>query len=157
MADVEVTLVLERLEREGRLSAENVLAEAADPASPLHGHFTWDNDEAGKRYRLIEARTLIRRVRIEVIHRDMPLDVVRFVHDPADPGIYRDITHIRRSEEDVARRVMILELTRLARAAKRARSVAAVLGALSDIEEIIRITSTVQRRVDLNGAPAGEA
>lgn len=159
MADfVEVTVVLERLERAGRLTPENVIEEATDENSPLHDHFTWNDKLAGEKLRLIEARTLIRRVKIEVVHRDMPLDVIRFVVDPAEPGNYRDIMHIRHSEEDVARRIMMAEMEKVARAAKRARNVAAVLGSITDIEEIIRITTTVQRRIDLNNdQPHGEA
>ena len=156
MADVEVTLVLERLEREGRLTPENVLNEAKKKDSPLNGHFTWDDTEAAARYRLIEARTLIRRVKIEVIHRDMPLDVVRFVQDPIETR-YRDITKIRPGEEDVARRVVIEEMAKVTRAARRARSVAAVLGDVADIDEIIRITTSIQRRVDVTDQPQGEA
>jgi hypothetical protein len=52
---------------------------------------------------------------------------------------------------------MIEEMAKVARAAKRARNIAAVLGTITDIDEIIRITSTVMRRIDVNDQPHGEA
>ncbi len=45
----------------GTITAAQVLDYAAAPDTALHSAFTWDNDEAGSRYRLIEAQRLIRR------------------------------------------------------------------------------------------------
>lgn len=49
-----------RVEAGGVLHAEQVIQAAADPTSPLHRFFTWDDTEAARRYRLVQARTLIR-------------------------------------------------------------------------------------------------
>ncbi len=43
----------------GALTAELVLEDASDPTSPLHQHFTWDNTEAARLWRLTEARHLL--------------------------------------------------------------------------------------------------
>lgn len=51
----------------GELTAPLVLSEAASPSSPLHRHFEWDDSVAGQKYRLEQARDLIRSVRIEVL------------------------------------------------------------------------------------------
>jgi hypothetical protein len=48
----------------GSLTSELVLKEAKKKSSPLHEHFVWDDTEAGKQYRLIQASELIRRVKI---------------------------------------------------------------------------------------------
>jgi hypothetical protein len=56
-------------EREGVLSPSAIKADAANASSPLHRFFTWDDTEAGDRYRTIQAENLIRRVRI-VIHQE---------------------------------------------------------------------------------------
>lgn len=48
----------------GTLTPEQVLAAAKPKSSPLHQHFQWDDTEAAKQYRLIQAGQLIRRVRI---------------------------------------------------------------------------------------------
>lgn len=46
----------------GRLEVHEVVRWAAEPESPIHNAFTWDNEQAADAYRLAEARTLIRSV-----------------------------------------------------------------------------------------------
>ena len=48
----------------GSLTAENVLSAAYREDSALHGAFTWDNDAAAGKWRLHQARNLIRSVRV---------------------------------------------------------------------------------------------
>lgn len=43
----------------GRLFAEHIVETARDPKNPLHRMFTWDNNEAARKWRLKEARNLI--------------------------------------------------------------------------------------------------
>lgn len=59
----------------GFVRPTDVLDAAADPASPLHHHFEWDDTEAAHRFRLHQASTLIRSV------------VVRYAGDEND-GAY---------------------------------------------------------------------
>lgn len=56
-------------ERDGKLTADNVVAEAVDPDHPLHGRFQWDDSVAAHEYRLAQARCLIRAVVITVDER----------------------------------------------------------------------------------------
>ena len=49
---------------DGVLTAELVVKAARKPNSPLHDHFTWDDSEAGKAYRLLQAGELIRKVKV---------------------------------------------------------------------------------------------
>lgn len=42
------------------LVAAEVVEAAKDTANPLHGEFTWDDTEAARKHREMEARTLIR-------------------------------------------------------------------------------------------------
>ncbi len=46
--------------RGGIVSPQEVLEEARKENSPLHSCFTWDNSVAGERYRLAQARVLLR-------------------------------------------------------------------------------------------------
>lgn len=59
--------------RHGHLTPELVLADAADPTSPLHGHFEWDNDRAANQHRINQAYELLRAIVV--------LDVTE-VHEP---------------------------------------------------------------------------
>ncbi len=68
--DVDVVEELTSLyERLGELTAESVVAEAANPISPLHRYFEWDDTLAAREYRRTQARHLIRRVTIVVDDR----------------------------------------------------------------------------------------
>jgi len=68
---------------DGVVEPETVVAEAADPESPLHAGFVWDDTEAARLHRLQQARSLIRSVII--IHNNQP-----------PRNVY---VHVRKSEE----------------------------------------------------------
>jgi hypothetical protein len=68
------------------LKPEAVVQAAQNPESPLHEHFTWDNDEAAAKYRLEEARTLIREVHLEYDKAWMRGPVPAFVSLSEDRG-----------------------------------------------------------------------
>ena len=64
---------LTRIERaEGCITPESVVTAAGDESSPMHEHFTWEDDEAARMYRLEEARRLIRSVKVTIINREAP-------------------------------------------------------------------------------------
>ena len=161
MSNPRVVERLRELENDGRLQPADVVTDARDPTSPLHSHFEWDDGAAAERYRLSQARSLIRSVKINVTVREMPLSVVGYVRDPElqdtrNPG-YRNVLQLR-TEEDSARAAIIEEMKRVANAARRARSLAAVLGLTDQIEEIDRIAQNVTERVSLPAAaPAASA
>lgn len=72
----------------GTLSAPLVVDEARDPNSPLHSRFEWDDTVAGDRYREVQARELIRSVRI----------VYREAKGKRPEGSTRAFQHIRRDD-----------------------------------------------------------
>lgn len=151
----EVADVLERLEQEnGNLDPSDVVTEARDPASPLHNFFEWDDDQAAQQWRIGQARLLIRRVKIQVTVREIPMDVARYVRDPDEPGSYSNIVRVR-SDEDRSRRTVLDEMNRVSQAAKRARAVAAVLGTIEQVDEIIRLAEMVVRRVQITDETVG--
>ena len=53
----------------GALSPEEVVRAARPASSPIHDQFEWDDTEAAKRYRLMQAGELLR-VSVEVIEPD---------------------------------------------------------------------------------------
>jgi len=55
---------LERLRATSDLTAETVVKAARNAKSPLHGEFVWDDTKAAHRYRLVQARTLVRSVKV---------------------------------------------------------------------------------------------
>lgn len=65
----------------GNLTPEAVVKNAESPRSPIHKFFTWDDSEAAKKCRLLEAQMLIRSVKVvvETHAQDKPLKVRAFV------------------------------------------------------------------------------
>lgn len=61
--------VLDDLEAEDKLTTDEVLARAVDPASPLHTHFEWDDAVAADAHRRDQARQLIARYKVVRVDR----------------------------------------------------------------------------------------
>lgn len=146
----EIADVLLALERDGgRLLPVDVVNAARDPASPLHSHFTWDDKEAAERYRLEQARTLIRSVKVEITVQQVPVRVVGYVRDPSvaarDAG-YRNVACLR-TEEDSARDAIVAEMRRVADAVTRARTLAMVLGVADALDKIEETARAITARV----------
>ncbi len=77
---------LEALRREtGGLRPEEVVARARNPRSPLHDYFEWDDGEAAERYRVSQARGLIRAV-VSILPNPNgePVHVRAYVSLPSD-------------------------------------------------------------------------
>lgn len=70
----------------GRVTAEQIVATAANPASTFHKHFLWDDTEAARRFRLQQAGALIRKFTIVRPSGDRTIRVPAFVkvNDGAD-------------------------------------------------------------------------
>ena len=84
--------VLSQLEeiynRHNALTPSIVLGEATDPEHPLHHRFTWDEGEAAHKWRLSQAKALIRSVNV-VIERGKdvaPIKVRAFVSESEIKG-----------------------------------------------------------------------
>ena len=139
MTNQKVVRELLRLEQDnGHLDPNDVIEAAKSPGSPLHSYFEWDDSTAAAKYRLDQARALIRSVKIEVTIHDVPLSCVGYVRDPeadADIAGYRNVVKLR-SEEDAARAVIMDEMKRVSAAISRAKAVAAVLGMADDVAKI---------------------
>jgi len=74
---------LEQLKREhrGLVTPEAVVTDARPKRSPLHDHFEWEDSEAAKKYRLDQARELLRSIVVRIDDRRLPDKSVRaFVH-----------------------------------------------------------------------------
>lgn len=70
----EIGNTLEKIrEQHGMLTPEIVVESAHSKNSPAHGAFTWDDSMAGQKYRLWEARQIIRSIRIMTVEgKDEP-------------------------------------------------------------------------------------
>ena len=98
LAPIDADIVGEELERirvkTGQLKPEEVVKEAKPKKSPIHGAFEWDDSVAGEKYRIHQARNIIRAVRVVVVD-DIGGETVsrpQFVHidNGKDDRYYQD-------------------------------------------------------------------
>ena len=68
IATKEVIALAER--HGGTITPEIILSEAKRKRSPLHGFFCWDDTEAAREYRRIQAAQLIRRIKVTITGGD---------------------------------------------------------------------------------------
>ncbi len=86
---VDPQVVGEIIESMPESTASNLIKEARKKRSPLHSIFEWDDTEAAREYRLMQARMLIRSLQVEVINsKQEPEQVVAFVKDINQHGGY---------------------------------------------------------------------
>lgn len=88
-------LELLRKKHKGELTPQDVVDDARNNNSPLHSFFEWSDSAAAERYRLSQARGLIRSVVAIYVRDDKPaVRTKAFVHIP-EPGAphYREAVH----------------------------------------------------------------
>lgn len=88
------------------LTPQLVVEVARDPANPLHDRFEWDDSVAGEKYRLSQARQLIRSVRVTEVVED-GIERVRAFHSVtrADRTTYVPIEELQ--QDDFAARLLL--------------------------------------------------
>lgn len=150
---------LRKLERErGHLAPEDVVEEARKRDSPIHDLFEWNNTEAARKYRLVQAAQLIRSVRFNLTVGEIPLTVPRYVRDlRTETTGYRHILEVR-SDEDVNRLTVLDAMMRASNAFKRAKTLAMAF----EIEDLVDqaqslIGQIVMRTRGVDDQPEGEA
>jgi len=137
------------LEKNGRLTPEQVVEAATDKKHPLHGEFEWNNKKAGHLYRMEQARTLIRSVRLVRGEGASVVREIAYVRDQSkgnrDQG-YISVPRLRNEKEN-ARESVLYEFTRACSALARAREVAFCLGLQDEIERLCRSVDDVRKQV----------
>ena len=127
------------LEKQGRTSAEDVLADAKRPESPLHDLYDWNVASAAEAYWLDRTRAIIRLVRVVVHTEHQTLRLPRYIRDPALPANEQGYASIEsvRLESTLARRALVSELERVTSALRRARHIAVGLDLEDEIDALL--------------------
>lgn len=142
--------ILERLQSlegdDGRITPEAVVEDARDPESPLHDEFEWDDSVAAEKYRLEQARRLLR-VRYTQHVDERVVVAPYYVREPEREE--QGYMNVLRVKDDItkAREVVQAEFDRVIAALKRARATAAVMGLADDIDKLLRDVFRVRERV----------
>lgn len=85
---------LRRLSQGGIITPAQVVEHARDPESVLHQYFEWDDTEAARRFRLVQAGNLISRVRVTWKHSEKA--------DPIIIPMYYDVSADHSTERQYA-------------------------------------------------------
>lgn len=146
MPRAEVVTELEGLRQRhgGVLRPEDVVDFARDPSTALHARFTWDDTEAARRYRLVQAGEVIRLV-ISVYAEETKVHRIRaFVSLPSDRatgGGYRSTREVMNDEvrraEMLRAALAIFQSARLRYA--HLKELAGVWDAVREVEETIEV------------------
>jgi hypothetical protein len=88
-------------ENSGRLRPDDVVEDARDPRSPMHPHFEWDNTVAADKYRLNQAREIIRIIVREDDEGedDQPRRAFINVNSGDDGRSYRTVDEVMQSHD----------------------------------------------------------
>jgi len=146
MDDVEKKAVqeaLQKLERAGRFTPDDVIEAARSKRSALHRFFDWDDKSAAHEHRIYQARKLISGVRVEITIHSRTLSTIGYVHDPRagnnEQG-YVSTIQIRKEPENLAD-MMTSELSRARSALERVENLADTFGMRGKIRRNIKSLS----------------
>jgi hypothetical protein len=156
MANPVHAAVLALEDRDGRLVPETVVRVAADPGSPLHSQFEWDDGKAGHAYRIEQARRLIRAVRLIVITETRTISTVHYVRDPSRAEREQGYISVPRlqSDHDAALAMLRLEFARAAACLRRAEDLADALGLRQEVVAVARRVERARRKIDRHISPS---
>lgn len=90
--------VCEKLEKEGKLTAKNLVDVSREENAPLHDEFEWDDAVAGELYREEQARNIIRHLEVVMVNNQEPVRAY-FTLSRVEPE-YKSIDAILKSEDD---------------------------------------------------------
>lgn len=140
--------VINELAQDGRVTADDLLAEAKSESHPMHNDFEWDDTVAGHKYRLDQAREIIRTVRVTIIKGKKRVTSVAYVRDPdckPNEQGYVSVAKVR-TEVELAEEVFDNEISRIVMAYERAKELAIVLDLESDFNAAVETALKLQAR-----------
>lgn len=99
LEQVSVELERVRTTHGGMLKPADVVEFAKNPDTALHSHFEWDDTEAARAFRLVQARTVIQLVFAVVTENTEPVRAfISLPSDRATGGGYRSIKEVLSDE-----------------------------------------------------------
>jgi len=136
-------------ENNGLLTPDAVVAAAKDKDSVLHDYFQWDGKKAAHAWRIEQARTLIRSVRVVITTHKTSVSVVCYIRDPglADDEQGYVATASLVGDKERSGEALIAEFSRAAGALRRARELAIAFEMEGEVEAVSATVQNLQTRV----------
>jgi hypothetical protein len=141
---------LKKLERSGKLTAEQVVEAASDRDSLLHDSFEWDDTKAAHAHRIETARTLIRSLRFTVETLGRLISPPTYIRDQSRPTKtqgYIAITRLK-SRRALAKETVLAEADAASGHMKRARDIATYLGLSEEVDRVEQQLSALTESVE---------
>lgn len=133
----------------GLLTPDAVVAAASRRDSVLHALFEWDGKKAAHQYRLDQARSLIRSVRVNITTHKTVISTVAYVRDPDlkadEQGYVATVSLIGQQER--ARSMLVDEFSRAASAMRRARELAAAFEMVGEVDAVTNTIDDMRTRI----------
>lgn len=143
------------IENAGKLTPDEVVKQAASKDSVLHDMFEWDDAKAGHNYRIEQARTLIRSVKVVVTTSTTQIATVAYVRDPSakpdEQGYVSTVSLI--GQTDLSRETLLREFSMAAAALKRARNLAKVFEMTDEVEAVVEKVETLTTIITSRAQP----
>lgn len=138
----------------GKITPAQVVNAARDPASPMHDYFEWDNDAAAEKYRIDQARTLIRSCRIECTMHHRKVQLPYYTRDPEADVLEQGYVEVGKlqTEEDLARDAVVNEFRRVEALLTRAQAMASFLGLDAEIDALLAQLGLIRDRIEQSEA-----
>jgi hypothetical protein len=105
---------IERIkEKHGELTAKVLLSESANPECVFHKYFNWNNADAAEKFRLGQARDLLRNLQVHVISDGQPkqLRVYEVVSVKDGSGVFKNIETFSADDVDYVAQSVVKAIT----------------------------------------------
>ncbi|MEM0143270.1 MAG: hypothetical protein QXL94_04890 [Candidatus Parvarchaeum sp.] len=137
-AEAQAELERIRISHDGFLRPEDVVEAARPESSPLHHYFDWDDSEAAAKWRLEQARRIIR-TPVVIVHSEVE-PIRAYVSMKQDRPIkkgYRAVTEVIKEEE--LRRQLLKQAMEELRAFRRKYAILKELcGIMKEIDKLMK-------------------
>ena len=130
----------------GYLRPELVVEAAKNPSNPLHNRFEWDDTEAARYYRNMQAGQLIRWIKVVIVRQETESKVVQFTTTRqyqsleedrgSEAGSYQPIDVIM-SDQDKKTKLLSQVLRELQAYRKRYSEIAELANVWSEIDKLV--------------------
>jgi len=133
----------------GLLTPAAVVAAAKDKDSPLHDYFEWSGPKAAHAWRIEQARTLIRSIRVVITTHKTTVSTVCYIRDPdlgpREQGYVTVASLV--GDKERSGEALIVEFSRAAGALRRAKELAVAFEMEDEIEAATETVQHLQTRV----------
>ena len=146
---IKAAYVKELEDRDGKVTADSLVAAARDKRHPAHNDLPWDDKIAGHQYRLVVARQIIASVRIMITTSTKTVSCVAYVRDPDAPPRQQGYVNVARlrTETESAREALLTEVSRAQSLLERAREIAVGLGLEADLDAMLGAATDLTSRL----------